>query len=146
MMPETVSAFNAGIDRLDGLSTYDWTTTPTRMLNLAYNGIGNIETNDFQGLTELISLILEEVGLTDIDSGDFAGLPKLERLTLDEIVLDSLEVGDFSGLTSRCSERSVTTSNSPQSNPTGFWSLTNLSSLTFLAIAPRVLTVTSSMA
>jgi Leucine-rich repeat (LRR) protein len=97
-MPHVVGAAEAGIDSLDGIGEFDWTTTPTTDLDLHGNQLSSIESGDFSGLTNLTWLWLCDNKLTSIASGDFSGLTILEQLDLSKNRVESVESDAFSGL------------------------------------------------
>jgi hypothetical protein len=59
VMPSDVRAVAAGIDSLDGIGEFDWTTTPTTTLYLMSNQISGIESRAFEGLTNLREMNLD---------------------------------------------------------------------------------------
>jgi hypothetical protein len=69
VMPEEVWANSSSpaIDNLDGISEFDWTTTPTLRLSLDDNQISSLESGDFSGLTALTELYLAGNQLTSAD-------------------------------------------------------------------------------
>ena len=82
VMPEHVEAHFAGIDSLDGISEFDWTTTPTTKLVMESNALSSIESGDFSGLTNLTELYLYDNQLSSIEPGAFSGLTNLTELLL----------------------------------------------------------------
>ena len=82
-------------ERLDALN-YDGT-----VCSLAYyEEIDQLSTNDFNGLSNLRELWLQENGLTSLPADVFNGLSNLRLLTISENDLDSLPAGVFNGLSS----------------------------------------------
>jgi hypothetical protein len=70
-MASEVSASNSGIDSLDGIGEFDWTTTPTTWLWLQDNQISSIESGAFSGLTNLATLRLNDnTALTELNLAD----------------------------------------------------------------------------
>jgi hypothetical protein len=62
VMPGAVNARVSGIDSLDGIGDFDWTTTPTTRLELGFNQLSSIESGGFSGLTNLMELWLTDNG------------------------------------------------------------------------------------
>ena len=56
VMPEEVDAESSGIDNLNGVGQFDWTTAPTRRLWLLDNQLSSIEAGTFGGMTNLTEL------------------------------------------------------------------------------------------
>jgi hypothetical protein len=92
-----VHAFDSGIDSLEGIGEYDWTTATE--LRLQGNQLSSIGSGDFDGLIALRVLDLQVNQLSSIESGAFSGLTNLEWLFLSRNHISNLESGTFSGLT-----------------------------------------------
>jgi hypothetical protein len=128
VMPEDVRAGGDGIDSLEGIGDFDWTTTPTETLRLGRNQISSIESGTFSGLTNLTLLLLGSNQLSSIESGDFSGLTNLTELELDYNQISSIESETFSGLTNL--DGLILASNQISSIESGAFSeLTNLTEL-----------------
>ncbi|MBN1590454.1 MAG: leucine-rich repeat domain-containing protein [Pirellulales bacterium] len=98
-LPATVDASFESVHSLAGMSSFDWTTTPTTELNLVGNQITTIAPGTFNWLDYLIHLNLAENQIINIPSGAFSGLEYLMTdLNLDLNQVTSLESGDFTGL------------------------------------------------
>jgi hypothetical protein len=100
-MPQEVDAHHSSppVDSLTGIGEFDWTTTPTTILQLYRNAISSIEPGDFSGLMNLESLLLDYNQLSSIGPGDFSGLTNLEYLSLYNNQISNIESGAFNGLT-----------------------------------------------
>ena len=75
---------HAGIDSLDGIGEFDWTTTPTTMLYLDDNQISSIESGDLQRTDESDGAGSGCNQISSIESGAFSGLTNLTQLWLDD--------------------------------------------------------------
>ena len=69
-------------------------------LDLREQDIVSLQSNDFGGLSSLISLFLDENDLTALPVGVFAGLSSLEQLWMKDNRLATLPDGAFAGLSS----------------------------------------------
>ncbi|MFV1981250.1 MAG: leucine-rich repeat domain-containing protein, partial [Rhodothermia bacterium] len=100
VMPGRVDASysSPAIESLNGIERFDWTTIPTTVLILSGNELRNIESGNFDGLTDLETLKLSSNRLSSIESGDFDGLANLKTLSLYNNQLSSIESDDFDGL------------------------------------------------
>jgi len=100
VMPDRVDASYSSppIESLNGIEEFDWTAIPTTVLILSGNELRNIESGNFDGLTDLETLMLSSNRLPSIESGDFDGLANLKTLSLYNNQLSSIESDDFSGL------------------------------------------------
>ena len=67
-------------------------------LDLRGNKITKIEAGDFQGLTGLQELVLRDNSISRLAAGSFAGMPNLDSLSLSVNLLASIEPEFFSGL------------------------------------------------
>ena len=99
VMPEEVDAESSGIDSLNGVGQFDWTTAPTRRLWLLDNQLSSIEAGTFGGMTNLTELVLGTNQLSSIESSTFSELMSLTSLYLGGNQLSGIEPGTFSGLT-----------------------------------------------
>ena len=101
VMPNMMDAYDAipAITSLAGIGGYDWTTTPTDMLNLTNNEISSIEVGTFSGMTNLGLLSLSQNQISSIEPGTFNGLANLTGLDMFGNQISSIESGTFSGIT-----------------------------------------------
>ena len=128
-MESSVTATSAGITRLTGIDSFDWTTTPTTRLGLIGNAITTIESGDFTALTHLTSLWLNNNQIVSVESGDFDGLANLTALYLVGNQISGVESGDFNGLTSLTS-LGLSNNHIASIEPGDFTGLTSLTNLT----------------
>ena len=69
-------------------------------LDLSEQSISSLQTNDFDGLTSLTELLLNDNSLTTLPAGLFYPLSALTTLDLSGQSISSLQTNDFDGLTS----------------------------------------------
>ena len=101
VMPNMLAADGTtrAITSLAGIGGYDWTTTPTDMLNLMANEISSIKVGTFSGMTNLGLLSLSQNQISSIEPGAFNGLANLTGLDMFANQISSIESGTFSGMT-----------------------------------------------
>jgi hypothetical protein len=99
VMPQALLAWSEGIDSLDGIGEFDWTTTPTTDLDLHGNRLSSIESGDFSGLTKLewlwlggnsslTELNLDKTEFSSLVSFDVKNDTNISRVSLRNTVLN----------------------------------------------------------
>ena len=93
---DAIVAAVSGVDECGDVTESHLSAIPS--LNLSDEGIGSLQSGDFEGLTGLAQLVLEGNDLTALPSGLLDGLSALEKLNFKDNDLSALPSGVFDDL------------------------------------------------
>ena len=93
---DAIVAAVSGVDECGDVAESHLSAIPS--LNLSDEGIGSLQSGDFDGLTALAQLVLEDNDLTALSSGLLDGLSALEKLNFKDNDLSALPSGVFDDL------------------------------------------------